>query len=156
MTSSITAQMMAKSAYFIFRPWSHTDRRHVVALCGGPYQNIDALNAAAKTLDVKRPQHCHLEPIDTIDRVELVKSDAKRRARILKKDASPMTQKDLMFVGVSWSPRSPVRLNIESRAMALRTDAYNFSQTEATISGEPERIFMLMTLLDPVTADLSP
>jgi len=61
-----------------------------------------------------------------------------------------------MFVGVSWSPRSPVRLNIESRAMALRTDAYNFSQTEATISGEPERIFMLMTLLDPVTADLSP
>jgi hypothetical protein len=157
MTSQLNATTMSRPGHFLFRPWSHTDRRHVVTLVDGPFEAPESLEAARDACSEMKPQRCFLEPIDALDQAAVILGDKKREKHILKVGGDGLTEADLKFLAASWSPRSPNRLSIESRLTPLRWNAYKFAKTESIIrTDEPDRKFFVMELLDPVGATISP
>lgn len=93
------------------RTWSHTDRRHMLAL-------VEALDH-----DVCRGI---LTPVGVPLSVDEAKRDGLLRARCLK--GLPIVTEDLVYAAVSWSPRSPKKLRVESRYMALARDCNNWAE----------------------------
>lgn len=144
-------------AYALFRPWSHTDKRHVVKLASGLHASEDGLLTAQHAHDGHMLYRCLLEPMTSLDFVGVVRSDTDRIDRIMQDDYGPLTNADLPFLSVSWTKGSPDQLRIESRRMALRKYAFDqcnlASEFPAT---KAARTYFILTLLDPEAAIISP
>jgi len=155
--SFITKSDMATPGYFLFRPWSHTDKRHILKIVSGPQDKEKHLNQLGRMSSVyAEAQRCLLEPMTSLDFAQVCSSDTARTKRILKLGEDGITQADLQFLCVSWTPKSPQHLKVESRPMIMRRDAYQFSLCEQDNCEDEARKFFVMTFLDPATANISP
>ncbi len=160
MTTSATIEgtqsNFSSPGFFLFRPWSHTDKRHVLKLLSPSFGKKSLVKKALANSSAPGAQSCFLEPVEGLDFDEVHLSDKTRVEKILSPDFAGLKPKHFQFVSVSWAPDSPRQLRVESRPMVLRRDAYLFALTEGDICMDKRRIFCVMTLLSPKTARLSP
>lgn len=157
MNTSQAVRDMSLPLYTLYRPGEDNNYRPALDLTGGPVSDRDALALAYSECDDPLTHMCYLEPLTTLEFPEVYKSDSKRIKRIMKKAKSgPLTRKDLPFLAVSWSPRHPDQLLIESRRAALRYGAYT-QCVEASLDPDrnPDRSFFVMTFLKPKKAIIS-
>lgn len=148
--------MVSFPGYFLFRPWSHTDKRNVLKLHSSSLGKKALVKEAMSRVNVPGVQAAFLEQVELLNLKQVVRSDRKRSKKFLRPDFHGLRRKHLKFVVVSWSPRYPDHLNIESRPMAMLRDAYLFAMTEKEIHAAAERTYCVMRLLSPKTANLSP
>lgn len=146
-----------RPVYALFRPWSHTDKRHVIKIMGELHHSEEQLIEEKHRLDDPTLHGCLLEPMTSLDFIETVKSDDERIKRIVQDGYGDLKNADLPFLSVSWTKNTPEQLRIESRRMALRRYAFEqcdlasqFPHTKALHS------YFILTLLEPETAILSP
>lgn len=140
------------SGFIVFKPWSHTDRRHMLFLESGPYPTRDEAASAQRALPY--PTYlARLELIQDLFLEAVLERDKARRRAIL--DEPQKVPKTLPFLGATWSPRAPQRLKIETRQQMLCQNVY-----DVLLSLEPQkdesRQLLVLELLDRENAKISP
>ncbi len=134
-------------AFYAFRPWSHTDRRHMLMVISDRSDSVEALGVAPTQI---------LRLFDLTDAMaeEAQRADEPVRARLL--NDPDKGWKDYAYLAVSWSPRAPSKLRIESREFLLRYDAHDWAEFRRDQNAEKGRVFFVAQLMDPANAKTSP
>lgn len=143
-----------QSVFLLFRPWSHTNRRQMIAITGGPFRSADDLGSASK--ETGTSFGCRIDPISALSFEEVMQKDEDIRNGILSTRGTKPCAKDMPFVSASWSELAPGRLKIHSRRMMLRQTAYEWAEFCADLPENKSRQFFVLELLDPENARLSP
>jgi len=106
------------------RTWSHTDRRQMLSL--------------EETL-IEGVSHGILTPAGAALSKDEEENEDAIRARCLKND--PLKSEDMRYAAVSWSPRAPKRLRVESCHMALVRHCDNWAEFVAGQCTDKHRRF---------------
>ena len=142
--------------YFIFQPYSHTDRRQLLTLIAGPLDTKDRLAQMRADTDAKDAQECLITPIELTSLAKVVNLDKPRRDSILNGNKKSPDLCDFQFISASWNPAAPRRIRLDSRPLMMLTDAFQWSEFISSQAPKSNRIHIVLQLMDPENAIISP
>jgi hypothetical protein len=136
--------------FVVFRPWSHTDRRQMLAIMEGPFSSIDeATRALPRHETYARAQVGTIFPIGTF-------TDTSEEALEVDTTTTPPHTEMLSCIAISWTARTPGKLRAESRPLRSGAKAQGWAEFCTELREHAGRRFGVLRAEGPIAATFSP